>query len=1216
MTTRTPSRYPGAAEPVEGRPLTLPVEGMHCAACAAAVERSLSGTEGVLDASVSYGTHEARIRIDPERVDLSVLVEAVEKAGYRVAPEALDEDGDVGAREERRDAERDEEARTLFRKFKMGAVLSVPILLLGHHELVPFLRELDHGTVRLLWVLSGVLTFPIIFWVGRGFFTGAWTALRARQANMDTLVALGTGSAFLYSVVAVAWPELFPEGTAHPFFEAAAVIITLVVLGQALEARARGTTSRALRSLMDLRPRTARVLREGEEAEVPAEEVRIGDILVVRPGERIPVDGEVTEGGSAVDESMVTGESIPVEKALGDEVVGGTINRSGSFRMRATRVGRETVLSQIVELVREAQGSKPPIQRMVDRVSGIFVPVVVVLALIMFGVWYAMGPDPSLNFAVVVAVSILVIACPCALGLATPISVMIAVGKAAEHGILIRSGEALQSLRRVRTVVLDKTGTITRGEPALTDVVAVPGRDEGEVLRLAAAAEVGSEHPLGRAVVALARERELDLPGAEAFQAHGGMGVSARIEDREVLVGNPALLGGKGVDPGSLAPEWDRLAGEGKTPALVAVDGEVVGVLALADMEKDDSTAAIRRLKDMGLRVIMITGDNETTARAVAGRVGVDEVRAGVLPEGKAEAVARIQEEGKGRVAMVGDGINDAPALALADVGIAIGGGTDVAMETADVTLMGGSLHGVADALELSRASVRNMTQNLFGAFIYNVLAIPVAAGALYPFFGILLNPMIAGAAMAFSSVTVVTNANRLRRFRPSRPGRGRGAPGGGGSGTPASGRVAAGALVVLLSLPILAACGGDGAPEATRMSEAELEAHARGIHERVITLDTHVDIPFNFATDEADPGIRGRFQNDIPKMEEGGLDAAYFIVYHGQGDLTPEAYAASLERAMQKFDGIRRMTYELYPDRIELAYSADDVERIHGEGRLVALIGVENPYPIGEDLSLLEEFHRLGARYVSITHNGHNQFGDAAVAGGTRDLGAGRGEWDGLSPLGRELVSELNRLGMFVDVSHAARSTMMEAVRLSRAPVIASHSSVTAAAEHPRNLDDEQLRAIRDNGGVAHMTALGAFVKAQPPERGEAIQALRERLGMPGGPPSVALQAMSEEDRAAWQAGMAEIDQRFPPASVADFIDHMDHAVRVAGIDHVALSSDFDGGGGVAGWMDSSETFNVTLEMVRRGYTEDEIRKLWSGNHLRAMREVERVAREIRSGG
>lgn len=429
--------------------------------------------------------------------------------------------------------------------------------------------------------------------------------------------------------------------------------------------------------------------------------------------------------------------------------------------------------------------------------------------------------------------------------------------------------------------------------------------------------------------------------------------------------------------------------------------------------------------------------------------------------------------------------------------------------------------------------------------------------------------------------------------------------------------RIAVAPLLAFSAGLILAGCGEPadapqpGEVDPGELSELELEELARGIHERVITLDTHIDIPFDFATEEADPGERGRFQNDLPKMEEGGLDAAYFVVYHGQGERTPEAYADALERAMQKFEGIRRMTEELYPDRIGLARSADDVERIHGEGRLVALIGVENPYPMGEDLSLLEEFHELGASYVSITHNGHNQFGDAAVAGGTRDEGAGGGEWDGLSPLGRELVSELNRLGIFVDISHAARSTMMQAVELSRAPVIASHSSARAVTDHPRNLDDEQLRAIADNGGVAHMTALGAFVKEQPPERNEAIQELRERFGIEG-PAGPALQALPAEERSAYESAMEEIDERFPPASLQDFVDHIDHAVEVAGIDHVAISSDFDGGGGVVGWDDSSETFNVTLELVRRGYTEADIGKLWSGNHLRAMREVERVAREL----
>lgn len=751
---------------VEARPMELEIEGMHCAACVGSVEGALNRVPGVLEVSVSLPQERATVRVLPG-VDSDRLREAVRGVGYDARPIHRGEEED---REERRARERESETRTLFRKFWVGAVLSVPILLLGHHEWVPFLQGLEHERIRLLWALSGLLTLPVMVWVGGQFFTGAWKALRHGRSNMDTLVALGTGSAFLYSVAAVSLPEIFPEGTAHPFFEAAAVIITLVVLGQALEARARGSTSRALRSLMDLRPQTARVIRDDEEVEIPGEEVVVGDLLVVRPGERIAVDGEIEEGASAVDEAMVTGESIPVEKGPGDPVVGGTINRSGSFRMRATRVGAETVLARIVQLVREAQGSKPPIQRLVDRVSGIFVPVAVSIAVLAFGIWLWVGPDPALNYAIVVGVSVLVIACPCALGLATPISVMIAVGKAAENGILIRNGEALQKARHLDTIVLDKTGTVTRGEPVLTDVLDPDGAPDDELLRLAAAVEVGSEHPLGEAVVRAARERNLELAPAREFENRGGKGVVGLVEGARVLVGTPTLLEDEKVDPAPLRAAWYRLSGQGKTPAMVAVDGLARGILALADQEKEDSGAAIQRLREMGLRVVMITGDNERTARAVAERVGIEEVRAGVLPEGKDDMVAEIQRSG-GRVAMVGDGINDAPALARADVGIAIGGGTDVAMETADITLMGGSLHGVADAVQLSRDAVRNMKQNLVGAFIYNAAAIPVAAGVLYPVLGLLLNPMIAGGAMAFSSVTVVTNANRLRRWSP--PGRG-----------------------------------------------------------------------------------------------------------------------------------------------------------------------------------------------------------------------------------------------------------------------------------------------------------------------------------------------------------------------------------------------------------------------------------------------------------
>ena len=764
----------------EGR---FPVTGMTCAACSAAVERELRRAPGVTDVEVSLATEEARVRWSPEATSPEALAQVVEEAGYRMDipappsdPDAagrdLDTDEATRRREEARDQDREAEARDLFRRFQVGAILSVPVLLLGHHEWVPGLRSLDHDLVRWLWALSGLLTVPIMTWVGGRFFVRGWKAARRGAPNMDTLVAMGTGAAFGYSVVAVSAPGLFPEGTAHPFFEAAAVILTLVILGQALEARARGATSQAIRGLLDLRPRTARVLRDGHEVEIPAAEVEVGDRVVVRPGERIPVDGEVVDGRSAVDESMVTGESIPVDKAPGDPVTGGTLNATGSFRMEALRVGSDTVLARIVALVREAQGSKPPIQRLADRVSGVFVPVVVLLAILTFGIWLWLGPDPSLNYAVVVAVSVLVIACPCALGLATPISVMIAVGNAARHGILVRSGEALQEARRLDVVVLDKTGTVTRGEPRLTDLVPVEGSDldEGTLLRLAASAEAGSEHPLGAAVVDAARERGLDIPETTAFDALAGRGVVAKVEGLEVLVGTPTLLREHGVDEGPLLSGWDALSGEGKTPAMVAVGGVAAGVLAWADMEKADSAEAIARLRALGLRVLLLTGDNERTARAVGARVGIDaeDIRAGVLPDGKSEVVAELQAQGH-RVAMVGDGVNDAPALARADVGIAIGSGTDVAMEAAGVTLMGASLHGVADAIELSRAAVRNMKQNLFGAFIYNTAAIPVAAGALYPAFGLLLSPMIAGAAMAFSSVTVVTNANRLRGWRPGR---------------------------------------------------------------------------------------------------------------------------------------------------------------------------------------------------------------------------------------------------------------------------------------------------------------------------------------------------------------------------------------------------------------------------------------------------------------
>lgn len=739
--------------------------GMHCAACVSRVERALQSVPGVAAAEVSLATESARLTFDPEITDQDQVREAVLDMGYgleRVSPTE-----DLAEVLRRQDEEREAEYSDMLRRFRIGLWLTLPVLLIGHGGLlIPAIRDLGQETMRWLWAVSGVLTLPIMIYVGRGFFVRGWAAFRKHDATMDTLVALGTGSAWAYSTVAVVAPGLFPEGTGHPFYEATAVVITLVVLGQALEARAKGKTSQAIRRLMDLRPPTARVERDGAEMEIPAADVMLGDLVVVRPGEKVPVDGEVESGRTAVDESMLTGESIPVEKGPGDEIVGGTLNASGLVRFRATRIGRDMVLARIVEMVREAQGSKPPIQKVVDVVASYFVPAVMIIATVAFALWYTFGPPPALNYAVVVAVSVLVIACPCSLGLATPISIMVAVGKAAEYGILIRNGEALQRAKDIDTVILDKTGTITVGSPRLTDVVTLADTGEDDVLMLAASVEYGSEHPIARAVVEGAVQKGLQVEDTTAFEAFPGKGVRATVGGRTVLVGTAAFMDEEGIDTVAASQAADRLSEDGKSPIMVATDREVVGVLAVADAVKEDSAAAIARLKAMGLRVVMITGDHEKTAAAIARQVGVDETFARVLPGQKAGRVKELQAMGRS-VAMVGDGINDAPALAQADVGIAIGTGTDVAIEAGDVTLMGGSLVGVVHVVEISDAALRNIRQNLVGAFFYNVLGIPVAAGVLFPLFGVLLSPMLAGAAMAFSSVTVVTNANRLRAFRP-----------------------------------------------------------------------------------------------------------------------------------------------------------------------------------------------------------------------------------------------------------------------------------------------------------------------------------------------------------------------------------------------------------------------------------------------------------------
>ncbi|MEZ4415516.1 MAG: heavy metal translocating P-type ATPase [Gemmatimonadota bacterium] len=742
----------------------LAIDGMHCAACVGRVERALQGVPGVLECSVNLVEETASLTVDPSAFDAASATAAVEKAGYAARARSTDVLEPAADREQEM-ARQDDAWRQALRRFWVGAILGLPVLVLGHVGLFPGLEHLGHD--RRLQILSGLLTLPIVTWVGGGFFTRAWAQIRRGETTMDTLIALGTGAAFLYSVVVVAAPSLFPAGTAHPFFEAAAVVITLVVLGQALEARARGRTSRALRALLELRPERAHVLREGHEIDIDAQDLMVGDHVLVRPGERVPVDGTVVEGASAVDESLVTGESLPVTKSVGDSVVGGTVNGEGSLVFAAERVGADTVLARIVERVRAAQASKPPIQRLADRIAAVFVPTVVVIALLAGALWYLFGPEPRLNYAVVVAVAVLVISCPCALGLATPISVMIGIGKGAEHGILIRNGEALETARRVDTVVVDKTGTVTAGELAVVAVAPAADADTAEVLQQGASAEMRSEHPVARAIVEHARAQGMETLPVDSFRSIPGRGVEARLAGASVRVGAPDFIRDGGGDLSALQDALEREMAQGHSPVVVEREGRVLGVIAVADRIKPDARETVRRLRAQGREVVMLTGDQEAVAQAVAAEVGIGHVRARVLPEEKSRAVQALQQEGR-TVAMVGDGVNDAPALAQADVGIAIGSGTDVAMEAADVTLLGERLGGVADALDLSQATVRNVRQNLFGAFVYNALAIPIAAGALYPFFGTLLSPMIAGAAMAFSSVTVVSNANRLRGWKPN----------------------------------------------------------------------------------------------------------------------------------------------------------------------------------------------------------------------------------------------------------------------------------------------------------------------------------------------------------------------------------------------------------------------------------------------------------------
>jgi len=640
----------------------------------------------------------------------------------------------------------------------------------SYPDFIPGLREwmpMGSDNRRIVWGLLGLLTLPVLVWSGSQFYTGMWAALKHRTANMHTLIASGITAAFVYSAVAVMFPQWFPsQALAEAFWDVSTVVVALVVLGMALEVKAKGKTSEAIKKLVGLQAKTARVVRDGKEVDIPVEEVIVGDHVVVRPGDKVPVDGVVVTGSSSLDESMITGESIPVEKTEGDEVIGATLNKTGSFTFEATRVGKDTALSNIIRMVQDAQGSKAPIQRVVDQVAAYFVPTVMILGLLAFIAWYNVGPEPRIVFSIIVLVTTLIIACPCALGLATPTSLTVGIGKGAENGILIRSGDALQTAKRLNAIVLDKTGTITKGEPELTDVISLGDFDDDKLLALTATLEKGSEHPLGEAIVRGAEARHLALTAAVDFAAIPGHGVYGRVDGHELLLGNAKLLRDRGIDSTDLTADWERLAADGKTPMYIAVDNQPAGLIAVADTVKEDSMSAVHALQSMGLEVVMITGDNERTARAIAKRVGIERVLADVLPQEKAHEVKKLQLEGK-VVAMVGDGINDAPALAQADVGMAIGTGTDVAIEASDITLIKGNLSGVVTAMQISRATMRNVHQNLFGAFIYNVLGIPVAMGVLYPFTGLLLSPLIAAAAMAFSSVTVVTNANRLRYFKP-----------------------------------------------------------------------------------------------------------------------------------------------------------------------------------------------------------------------------------------------------------------------------------------------------------------------------------------------------------------------------------------------------------------------------------------------------------------
>ena len=737
----------------------LIIDGASCASCASCVskiEKALLSVSGVHSAQMNFAQRTVQVKTN---VDVTKLIQAVEQAGYN-AKESTSE-SEEQALDEKEQADW-QYYKKLMRDMTFALLLGVPLMI---YSLVVGEMTVNTDTERLVWLLVGLLTLGVMVFAGKHFYIGAWNSFKNHSANMDTLIALGTCTAWLYSMVVVFAPEIVPLMARHVYFEATAMIIGLINLGLALEVKARGKTSEAIKRLIGLQAKTARVIRDDKDIDIPIEDVLLNDLIRVRPGERISVDGDVVEGHTSIDESMLTGEPMPVEKTEGGQVVAGTINKSGSIVFKATRVGKDTALAQIINMVKRAQNSKPPIGRLADVISAYFVPVVMIIAVLSALVWLNFGPSPAIAYAMVSATTVLIIACPCALGLATPMSVMVGVGKAAEAGVLIRNGEALQTASKITTMVLDKTGTITEGAPKVTDIIVAGSQTEDEILLLVASLEAGSEHPLAMAIVESAADKGISPKKVTDFASLSGMGVEATLQNKSLLFGNEKLMKQQGIAIDKFVDKAQQLAAEAKTPMYFAVDAELAAVIAVADPIKSDSIEAIKRLQNNGIRVVMLTGDNRMTAKALASMVGITDFVAEVMPEDKAKKVAEYQANGE-IVGMTGDGINDAPALAHANVGFAIGTGTDVAIESADITLMRGSLHGLADAIAVSKATLTNIKQNLFGAFIYNAAGVPFAAGVLYPFWGLLLSPVIAGAAMAFSSLTVVTNANRLRFFK------------------------------------------------------------------------------------------------------------------------------------------------------------------------------------------------------------------------------------------------------------------------------------------------------------------------------------------------------------------------------------------------------------------------------------------------------------------